>query len=378
LYMLGVLASFLVLAGVLISVKKATGVANWGFQMQNPYFLVAMTVLVTLISLNLFGVFEVTIASTALGSATNLASREGRAGAFYNGVMATLLATPCTAPALGAAVGAVITQSSLIIVITFLTIGFGLALPYVLLSWNPRWLKLLPKPGAWMEKFKIAMGFPMLATVVWLLSLASRHFGKAGFLWLSLFLVCVSVAAWIWGGFVQRGTTRRFVAVATALVFLFGGYFYIMEGKLRWREPRLARSDTSEIVNEPGGIQWRKWTPQAVEEARQAGSPVLIDFTADYCFTCKLNSVTSLEVAAVKQKIKDTGTIPFIADFSLSDPIIAKELQKYGRAGVPLVIVLPADPNAPAIRLPELLKPAFVLQALEKAGAKNPRMPSAR
>lgn len=369
-YMLGVLASFLVLAGLIISIKKATGAANWGFQMQNPYFVVSMTVLVTLIALNLFGVFEVTLGSSALGSAANLASKEGRAGAFYNGVLATLLATPCTAPALGAAVGAVITQPSHIIIVTFLTIGFGLALPYVLLSWNPRWLKLLPKPGAWMENFKISMGFPMLATAIWLLSVAGKQFGKSGFLWISLFLVFLALSVWIWGEFVQRGRSRRGFAMGLAIFIAVGGYVYALERQLHWREARV-ESESSGVEIEPGGIPWKKWTPAAVQEARAAGHAVMIDFTADWCLTCQVNKTTSIEVDSVKEKIKQTGTVPFLADFTKRNPAIAAELRRYNRAGVPLVVVLPADPTGAPIVLPELLTPGLVIEALDLAASKS-------
>jgi thiol:disulfide interchange protein len=378
-YMLGVLASFLVLAGVIISVKNATGAANWGFQMQNPYFVVGMTALVTLVALNLFGVFEITLASSALGTASGLASREGASGAFYNGILATLLATPCTAPALGAAIGAVITQPSRIIVLTFLTVGLGLALPYVLLSWNPRWLKFLPKPGPWMEKFKMSMGFPMLATAIWLLSVASNHFGKSGFLWLGLFLVCLSLAAWIWGDFVQRGAKHRTFAMALAAVILLGGYAYALEGKLHWREPRLAQNNSNDLALEPGGIPWRKWSAAAVAEARAAGHPVLVDFTADWCLTCQVNKTTSLEIDSVVQKLQQIDAVPFLADFTVSNPEISQELRRYNRAGVPLVIVFPADPNAAPILLPELLTPGVVLEALDLAANKiTPRLSATR
>lgn len=376
-YMLGVLASFLVLAGLIISIKKATGAANWGFQMQNPYFVVGMTVLVTLIALNLFGVFEIQLGGAALGTAANLASKEGRAGAFYNGVLATLLATPCTAPALGAAVGAVITQPSHIVILTFLTIGFGLALPYVLLSWNPRWLKMLPKPGAWMERFKNSMGFPMLATALWLLSVAGKHFGKSGFLWIGLFLIFLALAVWIWGEFVQRGSRHRGWAMGLAIAIALGGYAYALESQLHWRAPRLAENSGG-VEIEPGGIPWQKWSPAAVQQARAAGHPVLIDFTADWCLTCQVNKSTSLEIESVKRKLKETGAVPFLADFTLRNPQIAEELRRYDRAGVPLVIVLPGDPAAAPIILPELLTPGLVLEALDLAAGKSRKLSAAQ
>ena len=199
-YALGVLISFLALAAVVIGVKAAGHHAGWGMQFGSPVFIVCLTTLVTLVALNLFGVFEVTLGGRALDTAGELASKHGRSGAFFNGVLATTLATPCTAPFLAPALGFAFSQIASVIVLIFLTVGLGLASPYVLLSWNPAWLKFLPKPGAWMEKFKIAMGFPMLATVVWLFNIAASSYGK-NVLWLGVFLVVVAFAAWIFGEF---------------------------------------------------------------------------------------------------------------------------------------------------------------------------------
>src|SRR6185312_1820351 len=170
----------------------------------NPIFLVCLTTLVTLVALNLFGVFEVTLGGRTMNAAGQLTSKHGAPGAFFNGFLATALATPCTAPFLAPALGFAFAQSAPLIVLTFLFVGLGLAAPYVLLSCNPSWLKFLPKPGAWMEKLKIAMGFPMLATAVWLFNIAGSSYGQDVF-WLGAFLVIVAFAAWIFGAFVQRG-----------------------------------------------------------------------------------------------------------------------------------------------------------------------------
>src|SRR6185437_4383202 len=173
-YTLGVLVSFLALAAIVIGVKAAGHKAGWGMQFGDTRFLIALTILVVLVALNLFGVFAVTLSGHAMGTAGQLASKHGFAGAFFNGVLATILATPCTAPFLSIALGFAFAQSTAIIVLIFLSVGIGLALPYLLLSFQPAWLKFLPKPGVWMEKFKVFMGFPMLATAMWLFALASR------------------------------------------------------------------------------------------------------------------------------------------------------------------------------------------------------------
>jgi thiol:disulfide interchange protein len=374
-YMLGVVASFLVLAVAIVAARGAAGDVNWGVQMQNPYFVVAMLVVVTLVTLNLWGVFEITLPGQALGAAGELASREGRSGAFYNGVLATLLATPCSAPFLGAAVGAVITRPAHIIIPTFVTIGLGLAFPYVLLSWNPRLLKFLPKPGRWMEKFKFAMGFPMAATAVWLWSFGSLHFGEEGGLWLGIFLLFIALGAWIYGDFAQRGTARRGLASVVALLVLAVGYGITLEGQLHWRQPRVvAESSDDDLVNESGGIQWRRWKPEAVAKARAEGHPVLIDFTAKWCVTCRVNKSTSIEVEAVKEKLKQMNAQAFLADYTLRDPKIGSGIRSYGRAAVPLVVVLPADPASAPILLPEgLFTASTLLEALDLA-ARKPEM----
>ena len=227
-YALGVLFSFVLLAGLVIGVKAAGHKAGWGLQFSNPQFVVILIVLVTLVALNLFGLFEINLGGRALNAAGSLASKRGTAGAFFNGVLATVLATPCTAPFLGTALGFAFTQKTPLIVLMFLTVGLGLALPYVVLSWQPAWLRFLPKPGPWMEKFKIAMGFPMLATAVWLLSLTPSYFGKRAW-WLGIYLVMVALASWVYGEFIQRGGTRRMLALAVVLILLGGGYGWAIE-----------------------------------------------------------------------------------------------------------------------------------------------------
>jgi thiol:disulfide interchange protein DsbD len=358
-YGLGVLVSFLVLAGLAIAVQQAGGRAGWSTAFQNPQFRVLITTLITLVALNLFGVFEITLGGGALDAASQLTAKEGTAGAFFNGVLATVLATPCTAPFLGVAIGFAFTQPPFIIGLMFLAVGLGLAAPFVALCWQPRWLKVLPKPGAWMERFKIAMGFPMLATAMWLFWLTGTRLGKTGVLWLGMFLVLLALAAWIWGEFVQRGTQRRGLAAALCLVLAATAYGGILEKQLHWRQ---AAGKSKE------GIDWKRWSPEAVEQARRDGHPVLVDFTADTCLNCQVNKITSLEIEATRTKLKEINAVTFLADFTDEDPAIARELQRYNRAGVPLVLIYPKDINQPPIVLPALLTPSIVRETLDKAG----------
>jgi thiol:disulfide interchange protein len=355
-----------VLAGIVIGVKAAGQKAGWGMQFSNPQFIVILTLIVTLVALNLFGVFEVTLSGRAVTAASDAASRHGSGGAFMNGVLATVLATPCTAPFLGAALGFAFAQPSHIIVLFFVTIGLGLALPYLLLSWNPKWLKFLPRPGAWMERFKVGMGFPMLATAIWLFSLTS-DFYRDRVLWLGLFLIVVACAAWIFGEFVQRGSKRRGVAIALVLLLLAGGYAYAIEHRLRWRSPVEETAGEDTIQESPDGIVWRRWSPQSVAAARAEGRPVFVDFTAKWCLTCQLNKNSSIEISSVRKKLKEINAVALLADNTKYPPAISAELEKFGRAGVPMVLVYPKDATKAPIVLPEILTPGIVLNALDEA-----------
>ncbi|MBN2506998.1 MAG: thioredoxin family protein [Verrucomicrobia bacterium] len=354
----GVVLSFLVLAALAVAVQQAGGLAGWGTAFQNPQFRVGITVLMTLVALNLFGVFEVTLSGSAMGAASVLTAKSGSAGAFFNGVLATVLATPCTAPFLGVALGFAFTQAPAVVVLMFASAGAGLALPFVLLCWHPAWLKWLPKPGRWMERFKVAMGFPMLATAVWLFWVTATRLGSAGVLWFGLFLVMLALAAWVLGEFVQRGTRRKGLAAAISLLIAATAYGWILEGQLHWRRPPAAAEDN---------IPWQPWSPEAVANARKAGRPVLVDFTADTCLNCQVNKVTSLDIAATRAKLKEINAVALIGDYTDQDPAIARELQRFGRPGVPLVLVYPKNPDKPPIVLPAILTPGIVMDALRQA-----------
>jgi thiol:disulfide interchange protein DsbD len=207
-----------------------------------------------------------------------------------------------------------------------------------------------------MEKFKIGMGFPMLATAIWLFSLAAAKFGKSGALYLGLFLVMLGFGAWLFGEFVQRGSKRRGLAGGLAVAMAIAGFFIFTRG---------VRAETDAIA-------WQKWTPEAVQAARAKGQTVLVDFTADWCLTCQANKKTSIEIASVREKIKSLKIVPFLADHTDENPAITAELAKYKRAGVPLVLVFPPDPEAEPIVLPEVLTPSLMLDALDKASSSRP------
>jgi len=347
-YTLGVLASFMVLAGVVIALKSAGHKVGWGLQFANGHFVVAMTILVVLVALNLFGVFEVTLGGRTMGAAGALASKHGAAGAFFNGILATVLATPCTAPILSFALGFAFAQSTAVIILIFLSIGMGLALPYLVLSFQPAWLKFLPKPGAWMERFKKFMGFPMLATGIWLFTLAAGYSDKSATLWLGLFLVALALGAWIWGEFVQRGSRRKGLAAVLSIFVVGGVGAYAM-------------------TRGADEIQWQTWSSAAVAKAQSEGHPVLVDFTADWCLTCQVNKKVAIEVPSVRAKLKQIGSVNLVGDYTHQPDAITDELSRFHRAGVPLVLVFPGKPNAEPVVLPEVLTSGSVLSALEQA-----------
>ena len=363
----GVLLSFLTLAALVLGVKAAGHHAGWGMQFGSPIFLVCLTTLVTLVALNLFGVFEVTLGGNALNKAGELASRSGAGGAFFNGVLATILATPCTAPFLGVALGFAFTQPSVILVLIFIAVGCGLAAPYLLLSWHPAWLKFLPRPGAWMEKFKMAMGFPMVATAMWLMNLSRSSYDDNKIVWLGVWLVFVATGAWIFGEFAQRGRKNRAVAGIIALVVLIGGYAFALEKQLDWRRPRAVDTTANLLTTTNGFWQAQAWSPENVQAARNSGHPVLVDFTADWCLTCRVNAETSIEIDSVSNKLKSINAVAFRADYTHFPDSITAELNRHNRAGVPLVLVYPKDTNAEPFVLPEVLTPGIVLEKLDAA-----------
>ncbi|MCO5052979.1 MAG: thioredoxin family protein [Verrucomicrobiae bacterium] len=368
----GVLVSFLVLAIAVIAIKAAGHKAGWGMQFSNPLFIVGTAALITLVALNLFGVFEVSLGSRTLGAAGQLASQHGATGAFFNGVLATILSTPCSAPFLGAALGFAFVQPAPIILLILLTVGLGLATPYVVLSWHPAWLRFLPKPGAWMEKFKIAMGFPMLITAIWLASLVTPFYGEQSW-WLGVFLALLGAAAWTFGDFYQRAQRARSVGLLFTLALLATGYFWALESGLNWRNPQeqhqLVAGD--KILNAPKGYTWQRWSLETVNQARAQGQIVVVDFTAAWCQTCKINVKPGFEAAAVVNRLKEINAVALVADYTSFAPAITEELEKHGRSAVPMVLVYPRDAGKPAIVLPEPLPFApygpVILRALDQA-----------
>ena len=358
----GIFSWFLGL-GILVIILKSEGAqVTWGaFQFQNPLFVVGLSVLVFLFALNLFGVFEITLPGTATTSLDQAAARGGYAGSFFQGLFATLLATPCTAPFLGSALGFAFGQSPGVILGMFAAVAFGMSLPYLLLSARPGWRKWIPKPGAWMERLKQFMGFPLLATNLWLLWVLQNQRGEmAALLLLALFLI-LGFCAWIYGS-ISSGSlcsaTRWVLMAGIALVSL------ISLAVVMKRISQTAPVAFSEVSRD--GIVWVPYSPSSLDVLRSEGKPVFLDFTASWCLTCQFNEKTSINVPAVRSLLCEKGITAMKGDWTNSDPAITTALKSFGRVGVPLVIYYPPGKGSDPILLPELLTEKIVLETLGK------------
>jgi thiol:disulfide interchange protein len=364
----GVLVSFLALAAVAILLRAAGETIGWGFQFQSPAFVVAMTTVVFVFGINLLGVFEFGTPAVS-GSAAQTLSKNGSLGAFANGVLATTLATPCTAPFLGTALGFAFSQPAWVILAVFTVVAIGMALPYVVLAWSPALLKFVPKPGLWMVKFKQLMGFLLLATAAWLLSVVGSQLGMEGVVYTLAFLLAVAFAAWVIENYAGYGSAgvRKAVVWSVAAAIVGGVYAWGFESKLDWRH---ATQTVSSAKPADGGIVWQPFTLASVESEVSSGKTVFIDFTADWCFTCKVTEKTVLQTDAVRSKIKELGIVPMQADWTNHNDEIAQILKKFGRSGVPLYVVFPAGKPTEPIVLPEVITQELLLDAFAKATAK--------
>ncbi len=364
-FTLGVLLSFWLLALVAVLLQQAGAQIGWGFQFQSPMFVLAMSVVMFVFGLNLVGVFEFSAPSVS-GEVGQALSRRDAVGSLMNGVLATTLATPCTAPFLGSALGFAFSQPPSVIFAIFTVVGFGLATPYLILAAKPQWLKFIPKPGDWMIRFKQVMGFLLFATVVWLLSVMGAQLGAEGVVATVALLLGVGVACWAIGAVIDFSSSmaRKALVWTLAVATALGSYYLSFERYLNWRSV-----DASSIANtkRESTIAWKAFSLALVEESVAAGKPVFIDFTADWCFTCKVTEQTVLETEAVREKIAALGVVPVKADWTNRNDEITQLLKKFGRSGVPLYVVFPAGKLNEPIVLPEVITKEMLIDALEKS-----------
>jgi thiol:disulfide interchange protein/DsbC/DsbD-like thiol-disulfide interchange protein len=332
-YTAGVVLSFVALAGLLLALRAAGEQLGWGFQLQSPGFVAALALLFTLIGLNLAGVFEF---STLLPSGlATLRARHPVVDSFLTGVLAVGVASPCTAP--------------------FMGVALGVALPYLLVTTLPRVAGWLPRPGAWMVHFKVAMAFPMFATVVWLLWVLGQQTSlDAAAAWLGA-LVVLAFVAWVFGnaGFGRTGRLG-WGAVAVGLLAV----------ALSWALPQLhGRAVAAPSGASAAGERWQPWSPQKVAEATAQGRPVFVDFTAAWCVSCQFNKRTTLSNASLLADFEQRGVVLLRADWTARDATIAAELQRLGRSGVPVYALYAPGTNTPRL-LSEILSVDEVRSAL--------------
>lgn len=351
----GVLASFWVLAGTLIALRAAGESLGWGFQLQQPEFVVVMLVVMFLFGLSMAGVFEM---GTSAISLQGKVKDSGLGGSFFSGVVATAVATPCTGPFMGQALGYALTLSAFQSLTIFTFLALGMATPYLVLSANPALVKKLPRPGAWMETFKQAMAFPMFATCIWLLWLLGAHVGNDGLPMVLGGLLVVALGAWIYGRWsapIRKRRTQRLASVL-ALLSVLGGIWMML--------PR-------EQGESEDGIVWQAYTPERVSELSGSGKPVFVDFTADWCLTCKANELRLFGSAEVRDRIESMDVQLVQADWTKRDPVITEALSRYGRSSVPLYLLYDGQPGSEPRVLPQVLSPSAFLQALDEIAEAN-------
>jgi thiol:disulfide interchange protein DsbD len=359
----GIFTWFLGLAAVIVALKSAGNEVTWAFQFQNPWFNYAIGAVVFVFALNLFGVFEIVLPGRATQGIAEAGSHGGLAGSFAQGVLATLLATPCTAPFLGTALGFAFSQSAAVIFAVFAAVAAGMALPYVLLSAQPGWMKFLPKPGSWMERLKQFMGFPLVATLLWLLYVIGQQRGTDAVIWAAASYLFLGLAAWLYGAFLGPLSTARAKTFATAGIvlslFLGLGYF---AGNLFARAAAQTPGKSAALPSD--GMPWVAYSEAELQRLLAEGKFVFVDFTADWCITCKFNMRTAIDTPAVRAAFEKLGVVPMLADWTNSNPEITRKLAQFDRVGVPFYLFYsPGSADKPVI-LPELLTEQTVLRAI--------------
>ena len=367
-YTAGVVASFWALALAVVLLRSVFELpVGWGFQFQYPEYVAVLATIVFVFGLSLFGVFEVP--AVGANSAAEASDKEGLTGHFLTGTFTTLLATPCSAPLLGTGMGFAFGLPGWGVFLFFGVAGLGLASPFLLIAFVPALMRFLPRPGAWMETFKQLMGFTLIATTVWLVDVMGGLVGQDGLVGFLGFLVAVGAGAWAfgkWGG-PTESTGRQVGAFggAVALSALVGWQmliFDIPEAEACDSGPLVAASD---LDWDGEDVPWQPFSEERVADL--AGQPVFIDFTADWCLTCKVNEKTVLNTETVRGAMEKGGVVPLKADWTRKDEVITAWLKRYGRAGVPFYLVVPKDRSVDPIPLPEVITPDLVAEALAKA-----------
>ncbi len=346
-YAAGVVSSFVLVAAVLITLQQAGSALGWGFQLQSPTFVIILAYLFVAMGLSLSGIIE--LGQGVMGVGSGLADKKGLSGSFFTGVLAVVVASPCTAPFMGTALGFALTQPPHVAMAIFVALGAGMAAPLLLLSYSAGARNSMPKPGAWMETLKQLLAFPLYATAIWLLWVAGRQTGVNTMALALGGALLLALGLWLW----RYQGWRKGIALACVAGALFVGIGMPSE-----------RSNA--IDNAP-------WTEQQLADLRGTGQAVFVDVTADWCITCIVNEQAVLLTDEVTAAFAKHGVVYMVADWTHYNKEIGEFLQKHGRNGIPFYIIYPADPSQEPIILPQILTKSAVLKAIAAAGKPLPR-----
>jgi thiol:disulfide interchange protein DsbD len=354
-YTAGVLVSFALVGGALIALRAAGQRLGWGFQLQSPLFVTLLAYVLFVMALSLSGV--IVLGGRLASAGRSLAGRSGHAGTFCTGALATVAATPCTAPFMGAAVGYALTQPWTSALLVFEALGLGLALPYLVLTLVPSWRRALPRPGPWMVQLERLLAFPLYASVAWLVWVVTQQTGPTGVAAALGGLVAIAFAAWLYQVSRRTGALGRRAATGAALALALGavGAAALDAGP---GERGLAAS-----VRDTG---WEPFSPTRLAELRAAGTPVFVNVTAAWCITCLVNERVALRSSAVTEAFARKGVVTLKADWTRRDPVITGVLDRFARSGVPLYLLYPAGAGGEPAVLPQILSERLVLDATEK------------
>ncbi|MCY4239684.1 MAG: protein-disulfide reductase DsbD family protein [Rhodospirillaceae bacterium] len=354
-YSLGVLVAFGIAGAVLLGLRSAGNAAGWGFQLQEPIFVLLMAYLMILIGLNFAGLYE--ISSRFVGVGSSLTARSGLSGSFFTGVLAVIVAAPCTAPFMGAAIGFALGQPPISAMAVILALGLGLAMPFLLLSFAPRLLHFIPKTGPWMIRFKQFLAFPMFATAAWLIWVLSLQAGDAALLGALIGAILLAFAIWLWQVSSRAARTWRNAGIGLAAVAVLAALGMA----------RLADQGVAVTTSADNAKFYEVFSEATLEEYRTTERPVFVNFTAAWCITCIANEKIVLRRESVVDAMKRAGMVYMKGDWTRRDPVISRQLSVFGREGVPLYVIFPpASSSRQPLVLPQLLTESYVLQAIRQ------------
>ncbi len=360
-YTAGVVLAFVALASVLIALRAGGERIGWGFQLQQPWFLAFIVYLFFMMALSMSGVFE--IGTSLMGAGGDLTQRKGYQGSFFTGVFATVVATPCTAPFMGPALGFALAQPWLVAMAVFISLGVGMALPILVLSFIPAFARMMPKPGAWMVIFKELMAFPLYAAAIYFLFALGMQVGVIGMSVVMIACVLLAFAAWLYQKRFTIGPYWRFANGGMGIACVIFA-IYVMQST--YLAPVAASSAVS--VDEDGNSidGYEVYSTARLSELQSAGKPVFVNMTAAWCITCLANEQTTLSTDTVKQAIADNGITYLKGDWTNEDPEITEMLERFNRPSVPLYVLFSGNPDVEPVILPQILTPGMVAEAFGK------------